>query len=411
MLKILEIRLAVRLTGCSPLVRVGAAACLTGLLLVWPGRSATSQEVLTEMPPNAVAGASVFGAKGCIKCHSISALRTAMGLESESPPEAWSFFRLAAAMWNHMPVMASSMDELGIRRPYLDPDEIADLVVFVFNRSRQASPGDTAAGHALFSEKRCIRCHQVRGVGGVTGPNLEFTNAFQSPMRLAAAMWNHGPEMAESMATQDIRRGRLTGPELVDLYAYFSVPGEAGQSVAGPVLPGSAGRGRGLYQSKGCRACHGAEGRGGRGPSLASRNRYWTSAEFAAAMWNKAPAMLSQMKASGLLAPRLTPIEMADIVAYLYSLRYFQGAGNPELGRETIRQKGCLDCHSLGAEGQGGELDLSQTPGLDSPQSVIAALWNHVALLEELPAQGRDSWPSIEDSEMANVVAFMLALP
>jgi hypothetical protein len=102
---------------------------------------------------------------------------------------------------------------------------------------------------------------------------------------------------------------------------------------------------------------------------------------------------------------------MADIVAYLYSLRYFEGAGRPELGQRMIRDKGCLDCHSLGNEGQGGELDLIRTPRSDSPVSVIAALWNHVTLLEELPVQGEHEWPSFEESEMADLVAFFLAQP
>ena len=152
-------------------------------------------------------------------------------------------------------------------------------------------------------------------------------------------------------------------------------------------------------------------GPGESAPRLGLRRVRHSLLDFAAAMWNKAPAMLAQMKADGLLAPRLTPVEMADIVAYLYSLRYFRGAGNPDLGREIISAKGCLDCHSLGAEGQRGESDLNRTPGLDSPASVIAALWNHVALLDKLPARGTDSWPSIEENEMANLVAFLLASP
>lgn len=403
----------IRMSSRSPgrLFRAAGAACVISVLLSWPGPPAIAQEVSAESTPSALAGASVFGTKGCIKCHSISTLRSKMGLESEAPPDTWSFYGLAADMWNHMPVMASSMDELGIERPDLDPGEIADLVVFVFNQANPTAPGDTAAGRGLFVEKRCIRCHQVGGVGGVKGPSLDFTSQFHSPIRLAAAMWNHGPEMAESMSTEGIRRSRLTGPDLVDLYAYFSSAADAYPSVAGPVLPGSAGRGRHLYRAKGCHTCHGDDARGSRGPNLASVERDWDSTEFAAAMWNKAPAMMAEMKAGGLRAPRLTPGEMADIVAYLQSLRYFEGAGRPELGRRAIRDKGCLDCHSLGGEGQGEVLDLSRTPELDTPVSVIAALWNHVILLEHLPREGGHPWPSFDETEMANLVSFFQALP
>ena len=393
------------------LVRMAATACAIIVLLAWPERPAISQEISAEPAPSALAGASVFGTKGCIKCHSVAVLRSIMGLESERPPETWNFYGLAANMWNHMPVMTSSMDELGIERPHLDPGEIADLVVFIFNRVNPTASGDTVAGRVLFAEKQCIRCHQVGGIGGIAGPSLDFTGQFHSPIRLAAAMWNHGPEMAESMRAKGIQRSTLTGPELADLYAYFSSAADASQEVAGPVLPGSAGRGRKLYRSKGCRGCHGSDGRGGRGPSLVRRDRGWGSTEFAAAMWNKSPAMMAEMRAGGLRAPRLTPGEMADIVAYLHSLKYFEGAGRAELGRRAIRDKGCLDCHSLGNEGQGGVLDLSQTPGLDTPVSVIAALWNHVILLEQLPREGGPPWPSFEESEMANLVSFLNAQP
>jgi mono/diheme cytochrome c family protein len=370
-----------------------------------------SQEVPSELTPSALAGASIFGTKGCIKCHSIAGLRGKMGLDPEAPPETWSFYGLAADMWNHMPVMTSSMDELGIERPHLDPGEIADLVVFIFNRVNPMASGDAVAGRSLFGEKRCIRCHQVGGIGGIAGPSLDLRSRFHSPIRLAAAMWNHGPEMTESMRAEGIPRSALTGSELVDLYAYFSATAGSSQEVAGPVLPGSAGRGRGLYRSKGCRGCHGSEGRGGRGPNLARRDREWGSAEFAAAMWNKAPAMLAQMQAGGLRAPRLTAGEMADVVAYLYSLRYFEGAGRPELGRVTIRDRGCLDCHSLDGEGREGARDLTRTPELDTPVSVIAALWNHVTLLEDLPRHGGQSWPSFDEQEMANLVSFFQAQP
>jgi mono/diheme cytochrome c family protein len=143
----------------------------------------------------------------------VSALRSMMGLESDTPPETWSFYGLAAEMWNHMPVMASSMDELGIERPHLQPGEIADLVVFVFNHADPTAPGDTAVGRALFIQKSCIRCHQVGGIGGVTGPSLDLTSQFHSPIRLAASMWNHGPGMAESLSAKGIRRSSLTGSE------------------------------------------------------------------------------------------------------------------------------------------------------------------------------------------------------
>jgi hypothetical protein len=36
-------------------------------------------------------------------------------------------------------------------------------------------------------------------------------------------------------------------------------------------------------------------------------------------------------------------------------------------------------------------------------------MWNHVTLLEELPLEGEHAWPSFEEGEMADLVAFFLA--
>jgi mono/diheme cytochrome c family protein len=98
---------------------------------------------------------------------------------------------------------------------------------------------------------------------------------------------------------------------------------------------------------------------------------------------------------------------MADIVAYLYSLRYFDGAGDPGAGRRRIRESGCLDCHSLGGDGRDSAPDLARSDGADSPADVIAALWNHVLLLSEIRQEGSAPWPYFEDREMADVVAFL----
>ena len=59
--------------------------------------------------------------------------------------------------------------------------------------------GAFSEGRRLFTEKRCVVCHQVAGIGGVIGPSLDFLGQYGSPIFVAAAMWNHGPAMAEVM--------------------------------------------------------------------------------------------------------------------------------------------------------------------------------------------------------------------
>jgi mono/diheme cytochrome c family protein len=173
------------------------------------------------------------------------------------------------------------------------------------------------------------------------------------------------------------------------------------------VLPGRVNEGRVLFEKKRCINCHRLQGSGGNaGPDLGKRGLYGDVVEFAAALWNKAPAMLQAMKLRNIAVPALTPEEMADIVAYLRSFQYFGEPGNPGRGRQLLAAKNCLSCHSLGGEGGKAAAELARLRGLDSPASVIAAFWNHGNMMtEELP-QRKFSWPQLQPDEMAHLMAF-----
>src|SRR4030065_579667 len=64
-------------------------------------------------------------------------------------------------------------------------------------------------GEKLFSEKGCIKCHSVGGKGGTIGPKLDEMKRYASPLYMAQAMWNHGPEMEVRMKELGIRRPRF----------------------------------------------------------------------------------------------------------------------------------------------------------------------------------------------------------
>ena len=162
---------------------------------------------------------------------------------------------------------------------------------------------------------------------------------------------------------------------------------------------------------KGCILCHSVRGEGGRvGPDLAERGLNWSLTQFAAAMWNKAPAMMKEMKARTISVPRLQAREMADLVAYLYSVRYFADPADARKGRELVTAKGCLGCHSLGATGGKVGPDLAKAKGLDSTVAVIAALWNHGFIMAERAERRQVAWPQFRPEEMAHLVAFLQSL-
>ena len=177
------------------------------------------------------------------------------------------------------------------------------------------------------------------------------------------------------------------------------------------VLPGRAPEGRVLFAQRRCIECHGAGGQGGKiGPDLAERGLHRGLSQFVAAMWNKAPAMIEAMKIRAVPVPRLRPEEMADIVAYLYSVRYFAQAGDPKAGVQVATQKGCLGCHSLYGERGKIASDLARAKGLESPAAVLSALWNHTFISRPPLARDKTSWPEFRPEEMANLVAYLQSL-
>lgn len=379
-------------------------------LLLGVAASAAAQPLFSPAQ-DPLAGSRVFGAKGCVKCHAVSGMGGAVGPDLGRIARPRSFFDLATAMWNHLPRMTERMRELGIARPTLDAREAGDLIAFLYTLNYFDPPGDPEAGRRLFTAKRCVACHQVDGIGGVVGPNLDHLTRFGSPIFVAAAMWNHGPRMSEAMRARRIERPTFTGQELRDLIA-FLVPGSAA-APEGPlyVLPGRSDEGRRLFAAKRCQECHAVSGQGGRvGPDLAERGLRRSLLEFAAAMWNKAPAMLAAMQLRAMTVPELRAEEMADIVAYLFSVRYFAEPGNIRNGWTVATYKGCLHCHAVGGERGKPASDLSRARGLESPAAVIAALWNHAVVTAPAPDGQKRPWPEFRPDEMGDLVALLQSL-
>ncbi len=385
-------------------VRCGVVAVA---LVLWPFALAWAQPVFSPSQ-DPLAGSRVFGAKGCATCHAVNGLGGKEGPDLGRIARPRSFYDLATAMWNHLPRMLERMQQRGMARPHLDMQEAGDLIAFLYTFNYFDAPGSPEAGQRYFSEKRCVLCHQVGDTGGVVGPNLDFLKQFGTPIFVAAAVWNHGPQMMEAMKAAGIERPSFIGPELQDLIAYLA-PSSVGPR-EGPVyvLPGRADPGRKLFAEKRCSSCHRAGGNGARvGPDLVGRGVRRSLVEFGAAMWNKAPTMLAAMKSQGISLPQLRPEEMADIVAYLYSVRYFADPGNSRRGLAVVTEKGCLRCHSVSGERKKAAPPLGASKSLESPAAVIAALWNHPVIKPVGAAAQKGAWPEFRPEEMADLVALL----
>jgi mono/diheme cytochrome c family protein len=120
-------------------------------------------------------------------------------------------------------------------------------------------------------------------------------------------------------------------------------------------------------------------------------------------MWNKAPSMLRAMKDAGVKPPRLTAEDMANIVAYLYSVNYFAEAGDAGRGKELMTAKGCSSCHKVPGLSGSGAVPITR---LNRPAAFVAALWNHL-VVPERPDQARIQWPELNAQQTADLVAYL----
>lgn len=377
------------------------------VLLLTSLRSLSAQPT-AELSQDPLAGSQVFESKGCSNCHSINGLGGTTGPDLGRIEESRSFNALAATLWNHVPLMGVGMADLGIEYPQMTPAEAEDLVGFLFTLNYFDAPGDVAIGRLLFTHKKCFVCHRVGDYGGDRGPSLDFTGQYGSPILVAAAMWNHGAPMAEMMEERGIVRPTFEGSELVDLIAYIETTARRPVEGRVYVLPGRAEAGRTIFLEKRCNECHSIQGVGGRlAPDLAQRSRQWGLTEFAAAMWNKAPAMLEAMDERGMSAAKLGGGEMADLVAYLYYVEYFAEPGDSEMGEQVLQRKGCLSCHALRGSGGTEASDLAWVSDGGSPAALAAALWNHSAWIASIPQAWQEEWPSFEAEEMADLNSFL----
>jgi len=174
-------------------------------------------------------------------------------------------------------------------------------------------------------------------------------------------------------------------------------------------IPGEAKAGMRTFFDKGCARCHAVLGEGGRSaPDLARAPAgHLGSADLVAAMWNHAPAMWEKMRVEHVTAPKFSESEMANLFAFLYSVRSFDEPGDPDRGRQLLSEKRCLVCHAIG--GQGGRLapDLKNWASYRNPVSWVQAMWNHAPAMRTRMAERGLPWPELKGNDVADLIAFL----
>jgi cytochrome c2 len=256
-------------------------------------------------------GRSVFIEKKCSTCH--SEVLNAQALDPFL--NRWTLLRdptsWAERFWNHVNEMDSATSLRGVNWPELSSRDVADLMTFLSSlpgapaEGPAFSIGEPQEGKSIF-ERSCGNCHTL-GVAEKSKVDLLKRNRQTSVAGYVAAMWNHAPTMR--------RRGgslpRLAPGEMQNVIAYLFLQQYFYDQ-------GDAGRGKRVYDEKGCASCH--EGKRAAGaPDLAATVQAYTPITMAGAVWRHGPGMRDALRAQGKEWPRFQDSEMTDLMAYLNS--------------------------------------------------------------------------------------------
>ena len=390
-------------------VAVAAFALLFGVLR-WERRQASRWSVVPVGDPGT--GARLFLEKGCAHCHSVNGRggTLAPDLASERPSSGAD--QLVTAMWNHAPRMWERFREQHLPYPSLKPDEVAHLFAFLYTARYVGQAGDSERGRRVFEEKTCTACHSLRGAGGNVGPDLSHRAAVDSLVGWTQAMWNHAPAMERAMRQAGVEWPRFEEREMSDLLAYVRGSRNASET-AGDLLPANPDRGKKIFAEKSCGACHSLQGETGRiGPDLqAGQKLPATVVQLAGAMWNHSPGMWRAMQSRGVKRPVFQDREMADLVAFLYSLHYAEPGGSPRVGEILFSARGCSACHGPGAMGTSEGPRLRARGQTFNSIVVAAALWRHGPAMYKHAQELGLAWPSLAETDVGDLISFLNTAP
>jgi hypothetical protein len=87
--------------------------------------------------------------------------------------------------------MTAAMASRNVTIPQLKPEDMADLVAYLYSSGYFAAPGSPSRGWATLSNKGCLSCHGVYGERGKSASDLTRATGMDSPAGVLAALWNH----------------------------------------------------------------------------------------------------------------------------------------------------------------------------------------------------------------------------
>jgi len=384
------------------------AALLLGLLGVQGGL--LGAQAAGVFPGTPTTGARIFVERGCVRCHSIWGNGGTLGPDFAVVGAGRSMQQLAGEFWNHTPRMIVTLRRQGVRWPTFTEAELADVISYIYYVKLFDPPGDADLGSQWFREKRCVECHTVGGTGGHVGPALDRYARYIAPIMLAEGMWNHGPAMQEAQTEHRIPIPTFLGREMADIQAYIRSTSSLRNRAVVLLQPPNPANGERLFSGKGCVRCHGPDGRGTRyAPDLRTATLRLSVSEIAGVLWDHSFRMSTAMQSRGFAFPRFQGTEMADVIAFLYYLRFNETGGDARVGAQVFAHKGCTNCHVLDGRPATGP-DLTRAAAVRTPLGLATAMWNHAPAMFDVAQSRQVEWPAFEGDEMRDLSAFLHTL-
>jgi cytochrome c2 len=166
--------------------------------------------------PDPSRGAAVFHAKRCDACHRAGGEGEGPDLESSTTHRTVS--EISGILWNHSYVMNDMMRAKEITFPRFEGTEMADLIAYLHFIGFFGQHGKRDEGESIFVERGCAACHAGSEARAV---DLSTSAVVSDPIAVAAAMWNHAPEMHELMAEQEVAWPTFDPGDMEHLAAYL----------------------------------------------------------------------------------------------------------------------------------------------------------------------------------------------
>ncbi|MBI4082500.1 MAG: cytochrome c [Candidatus Lambdaproteobacteria bacterium] len=394
--------------------KVRAAIAIVGLIAgifagiaYGAGNRPADDEFLPENPEE---GSALFTSKLCIRCHSVQGVGGRTGPDL-GEVQLGSLSEITAKLWNHFPRMNEAFTIERLVWPTFTNTQTRKLVTFLYYLNFLDKAANAEVGEKLFHEKNCVRCHSVGGRGGTVGPELDsFQERYAIPY-ITAALWNSGPKMMETMLSEKVQRPAFRERDVVDILAYIRARGFGEEARRRYLAVGNPISGKEIFRKKGCSYCHSVRGNGGKiGPDLARQPLKGSLSYILSELWNHGSNMWPRMKRERIKFPTFKPQEMADLISYLYFLKFRDVVGTASHGADVFARKNCKLCHTPKRPGDETIGPNLAEVGLKSSFDVLAAMWNHAPRIEDRMKEEGIRWPLFEKEEMADLVEYILSL-